>query len=213
VAAGYHSEAGHPSTHHLERLVCIRDFSHASTNTLPPSGESHYIGPLPRPGTNAIPQGADYVSSHPHDGWLASLPYLIAQYKDTTPPAIPEHITIYHRLNPSDSGNSGGTLGNPPNRGMPQFPPGTCSQDRVFIDVFTSADGNVVADVNGHISLDTKVSAGMNHSSIPFDGWPGVPTVSLLRDGQNVTMVVGGRIDAPGNGVINWNAFVASSSA
>ena len=174
--------------------------------------ESHYIGPLPPPGANAIAAGVNYVDNHPHEGWLADVPYFIANYKSTTAPTTEERITIWYRLNPSTSGGTGNTLCNAPDRSMAQLPPAQGSQDRIFINVMASAAGQVVADVNGHVSLNANVAVGMNHFSIPFDGWPGVPTVELMRGSSMVKSVQGARIEAPADGIVNWNAYVASSS-
>jgi hypothetical protein len=174
------------------------------------SGESHYVGPLPPDGTNAIPTGATYVADHPHDAWLADLPYFIANYKGNTPP-VTEHITLWYRLNPSTSGSDGGTICNPPNRNEVLYAPGDCDEDIISIHVLATSDGTVIGDVNGHVSLNADVVAGMNHFTMPFDGWPGVPTVTLQRNEENVTTVQGSMIEAPADGTVNWNAYVAGS--
>ena len=173
-------------------------------------GESHYVGPLPPDGTNAIPDGATYVANNTHDAWLGDLPYFVAQYKGTPVPQT-EHITMWSRLNPSTSGGSGGTVGNAPDRGQPLFPPADLAQDIISINVLAASNGTVVGGVNGQVSLNANVVAGMNHFTMPFDGWPGVPTVTLQRNGQTVISVQGAMIEAPADGTVNWNAYVTGS--
>ncbi|KIW68351.1 hypothetical protein PV04_04304 [Phialophora macrospora] len=177
-------------------------------------GESHYIGPLP-PTDSAIPTGAEpYVKTNSHDAWLKDLPHYIAKYKNMTRPDE-SHVTFWYRLNPSNSGFSGGTTCNTPSY-QTTFPPQECVADAVFFTAFVA--DNAVATVNVTIGGATQSimadTPGIFHSSVPFnDIGDGTVSVAVSADdGTEIGPVTGAAITTNCvGGNVNWNAWVGGS--
>ena len=191
-------------------------------------GESHYIGPI-HPG--AVPDGAEYVANMPHEAWLKFLPHYIAAYKsgNTTTATTTsldaaeseEAITYWYKLNPGDSGLTGGTTGNNPNQGQPAIPPQLVSQDKVFISVLVARPSTVSITIGyggggggsgGQPTLLRAKSSGINHFSVPMRGQVGAVRIAVEREGREIVAAVGPEIThACRNGRVNWNAYVGSS--
>jgi hypothetical protein len=191
-------------------------------------GEAHYIGPIHSQG---IPQGASsYVVNNPHDAWRTLLPVYIDAYKsgnatqstntssqlptrDTTSPTK-DTITYWYRLNPSNSGSSGGTTGNNPSMGQPALNPAVVSEDKVFLTVFVLAPSQVTVQIGGGSPTTLQANVvGTNHFSVPFNGQTGPVTFTILCNGQQIVTTTGPAItNECSEGKINWNAYVGSSN-
>lgn len=176
-------------------------------------GESHYMGPLPPSGANAIPGSPPetYTGSNTHDGWLLDLPYFISMYKTGSPPAsYAEHINVAYKLNPANSGSADGTTCHATSSGD-TYPPAECSLDQLSINVLASSPGTVTVNIGGQGSQSYDANTGMNHYAFPFNGMLGAPTVTLSHGGTTAVTVTGPEIEDAS--VVNWNAYVASASA
>ncbi|KAL4788454.1 glycosyl hydrolase family 71-domain-containing protein [Aspergillus varians] len=173
-------------------------------------GESHYIGPIYDAG---IPDGASrYVKGCPHDAWREFLPHYIDAYRRQAamvregvsnpgavrsyapkrPLSYSDKIVYWYRLNPSNSGSSGGTTGNNPNAGQPELKPGEVMQDRVFVSVLVTEPSQVYVQI-GH-AAPTVIPAdvrGLSHFSVPFNGQTGPVKFAIVRHGREMAVTWG----------------------
>jgi hypothetical protein len=176
-------------------------------------GESHYIGPIHAGG---VPDGAEYVANMPHEGWLKFLPYYIDAYKSgntTSLEGAEEAITYWYKINPGDSGVTGGTTGNNPGQGQPAIPPQLVSQDKVFVSVLVTKPSIVAITIGrGQPTLLRAKSRGINHFSVPLRGQLGAVNIAVVRNGHEIVSTTGPEITHTcRNGRVNWNAYVGSS--
>lgn len=153
----------------------------------------------------------------PHDHWRDLLPYYIDAYKsgNTTMPKIDEEkITFWYRVNPSQSGSTGGTAGRAPfQQELPNYAPTVVSEDKIFVSVLVSSPADVTVQIgaNQATSLQAKTS-GVNHFSVPFNGQTGEVSFAISRNGQSVVKAAGPAITgACKDGLVNWNAYVGGS--
>lgn len=184
-------------------------------------GESHYIGPIHESG---IPSGANYVNNMPHDAWRDLLPHYIDAYKSsntsTSTTSAPdnddgnsEKITYWYKLNPANSGSSGGTTGNNPAQGQPALAPQQVSQDIVSLSVLVKEPSDVNVQIGSGSPTNLRaMTAGINHFRVPFNGQTGAVSINVMRSGQQIKSATGPAIAAPSNGIVNWNAYVGSDS-
>lgn len=176
-------------------------------------GEAHYIGPIHDGG---IPSGADYVEGMPHEAWLKFLPYYIDAYKSgntTSLDDVEEAVTYWYKVNPGQSGSTGGTTGNNPKAGQVPMDPKTVSQDKVFLSVLVAEPSEVFVTIgNGEATYLRAMSSGINHFSVPLNGRTGEVDIRVMRDDEEIVSVTGPEITSfCKNGKVNWNAFVGSS--
>jgi Glycosyl hydrolase family 71 len=176
-------------------------------------GEAHYIGPIH---DGAVPDGAHYVEGMPHEGWLKFLPYYIDAYKSgnsTSVEGVEEGITYWYKINPGQSGSTGGTTGNNPGHGQPVVAPQLVSQDKVFVSVLVAQPSDISVSIGGGQPTPFRaMSSGVNHFSVPFNGQTGAVQVKVTRNGQSIVSATGPEItDSCKNGLVNWNAYVGSS--
>lgn len=186
-------------------------------------GESHYIGPIRKPG---IPRGAEwYVENDPHDGWRALLPHYIDQYKYGNITAFSlnstqrsnhrkgDIISYWYRRNPAHAGSAGGTTGNNPAFGEPILDPAMLAQDKVFVSVLVTAPSDVHVQIgNSSATLLKAKTAGVSHFSVPFNGRLGSVRIVISKFGHEITGVTGPEItENCYKGYANWNAFAGSS--
>jgi len=186
-------------------------------------GESHYIGPLyesqfglfgPTNGNAPF----NYVENMPHDGWRDFLPYLIQQYKTGAATISKEGLTTWYRRNPGTACSAGDVTGNNPGDGQQTFPPSAIAQDRVFYSALLGSSATVTVSIGGATQQGTWENtpaggSGIYHGSVPFNGNTGVVTVTISRNGNTIAQVNGASITTScTNGLVNWNAWVGSSS-
>ncbi|KAL4923734.1 glycosyl hydrolase family 71-domain-containing protein [Aspergillus undulatus] len=173
-------------------------------------GETHYIGPIYNQG---IPNGAErYVMGYPHDAWRELLPHYIDAYRrrgamlregvsspvEVTsyackrPLSYADKIVYWYRLNPSSSGDAGGTTGNNLNMGQPVLKPGDVSQDRVFFSVLVPEPSQVHVQI-GRAAPTILLAAhpGVSHFSVPFGGYSGPVRFAIVRHGEEVETTTG----------------------
>ena len=81
-------------------------------------GESHYIGPLDPNQFTAFDSAHGqspyvYAKDMPHDGWRATLPYVIEMYKNNQSTITQEKLVVWYRRSSALAAcSSGGTTGN-----------------------------------------------------------------------------------------------------
>lgn len=176
-------------------------------------GEAHYIGPIHDGG---VPGGAHYVADMPHEAWLKFLPHYIDAYKSgnsTSPEGAEEAITYWYKVNPGQSGSTGGTTGNNPSQGQQPVAPYLVSQDKVFVSVLVAQPSDVTVSIGGSQPTPLRaMTSGINHFSVPLNGRTGAVDVKVVRYGQEIVTATGPEItDTCKNGLVNWNAYVGSS--
>jgi aminopeptidase I len=137
----------------------------------------------------------------------------MTSYASHYPISYRDKIVYWYRLNPSNSGSTGGTTGNNPKMGQPELNPGGVSQDRVFISVLVAKPSHIHVRI-GH-AVPTILLAkepGINHYSVPFNGQSGPVRFAIVRQGREIETAMGPAItDKCMGGMVNWNAFVGSS--
>ncbi|KAL3461163.1 glycosyl hydrolase family 71-domain-containing protein [Aspergillus heterothallicus] len=192
-------------------------------------GESHYIGPLVDGATGILGQAGapfDYVSGMPHDGWRATLPYLIAMYKagdsegerEGAVEIQEEVLSVWYRLSHADSCGDGKTTGNSESQGQTLLEPGEVLEDKVFYSALLEASAEVRVSIGGdNRSVEwTDVPSsgrGVYHGSVDMGQRTGEVVVTLQRDGAFLAQMEGKSIEktCPGN-LTNWNAWVGNAT-
>ena len=181
-------------------------------------GESHYVGPNPTY-QSGIPTGAAwYVDSVTHAAWLNDLPYYIQAYKTGSPPPPTQytpHLTFWYRLNPASACADGGTVCDNAAY-QTTYPPGQCDVDAVFFTVFTPGTASVSLQIGTAAPVTlTASSAGVFHSSVPFNGQTGPVVISATTSNGNGSVM--GPVTGPDitttcqSEGVNWNAWVGGS--
>jgi aminopeptidase I len=97
--------------------------------------------------------------------------------------------------------------------GQPGLNPGEVSQDRVFVSVLVTEPSQVHIQI-GHAAPRVLLAkeSGINHYSVPFDGYSGSVRIAIVRYGREVETATGPAItEECTDGKVNWNAFVGSS--
>ncbi|KAL2844167.1 glycoside hydrolase [Aspergillus pseudoustus] len=193
-------------------------------------GESHYIGPLVEGATGILGEAGapfDYVGGMPHDGWRATLPYLIALYKagdsveerEGVVGEIEEEVlSVWYRLSHANSCADGKTTGNSENQGQTLMEPGEVLEDKVFYSALLEASADVRVSIGGdNRSAEwTDVPSGgqgVYHGSVEMGQRTGEVVVTLERDGAFLAQMEGKSIEkeCPGN-LTNWNAWVGNAT-
>lgn len=176
-------------------------------------GESHYISPTDEA---SIVDGAQrYVDDMPHEGWLQTLPYQIAAYKNASPTVASgsEKIVYWYRKSPAAAGSTDATGNNCPssvNAGGYQtcYSPSQILEDEVFAVVLASQSGTATINI-GDSSSSYNVNAGINSISKPFNGATGTVSVSMGSiSGSGVEIT-----SSPSDGVANFNAWVGCAGS
>jgi glucan endo-1,3-alpha-glucosidase len=175
-------------------------------------GESHYIGP--NPDSSEIPTGShDFVEPLKHTGWLSLLPYHISQYKGTKYVQKWDKLTFWYRDAPCTAGDSSWVVGNNGNQGQKEVPAVEIMSDRIFLSSWLTADAEIHVKIGDNGVHSEPGKKGFNHFSVEVNGQRGVPTFSVVRDGQTVYSKDGREISdntQMANGRTNFNAYVDS---
>ncbi|KAK4465453.1 glycoside hydrolase [Cladorrhinum samala] len=185
-------------------------------------GESHYIGPVNEKQLGlftTFEAPVNYVKDLAHDGWRKFLPFYIEQYKTGQAPAeFAEQAAAYYRTAAALACASGGTTGNNPAFGEPQFNPEDLMEDAVFFAALLKSDEGVTVSVSiGGQTQEASFSiappsgagtAGVYRGSVPFGGNTGDVVVTVSRGGETVATAEGGKpiSGTCENDVQNWNA-------
>jgi hypothetical protein len=185
-------------------------------------GESHYIGPLDNRQYEAFGQGRvnspfNYADNMPHDGWRTHLPYLISTYKTGKATISQESIVTWLRLARSDACPAGGTTGNTASQLQIEFSPSGVLKDRAYISALLGSPANIHVSKGGYEYAPSwdyipDGGVGMYHTSIPINGPSGEWTITLERGRTSFVWTVPHGTSECANGVMNWNAWVRSTS-
>jgi hypothetical protein len=161
----------------------------------------------------------NFAAKMPHDGWRATLPFVIDTYKNGKATVTQEVLSVWYRLTPKAAcGNDGGTTGNTASQLQVEFNPRDIAQDKIFYSAVLTSSQSVTVTVGG-VSLGATWThvpdggIGIYHGSVEFGSHTGpvVVTVgSMVVSGESIRTscdYVTGQ-----NGVTNWNAWVGQAS-
>lgn len=179
-------------------------------------GESHYIGPLPKPSdvTKEIPTGsAIYDHNCPHDSWRTFLPYYIATYKGLPFDITYDQMQYWYHTSYVAGGSNCGVVGNNPSY-QPELNPNVVVEDGIFFSALLTAEADITVQIGDGPIYTYSGVAGHNHWSKPFDGQTGVPEFCVVRN----CITVQCSADTPeitmnttlSDGCTNYNAWVGS---
>jgi len=85
--------------------------------------------------------------------------------------------------------------------------------DKIFLSSWLTAPGQVQVKIGNNAPVIFEGTQGFNHWSMPLEGQRGVPTFSVVRDGNTVYSKDGREISDKtqlASGKVNFNAFVGS---
>lgn len=100
---------------------------------------------------------------------------------------------INYRLNPSTSGDFGGTTGNNPAMGQEELKASQVSQVRVLLSVLVAAPSTVTIQVGKHNPTTLHAHMpGINHFSVPFNGQTGRVRMAVIRGQCEIVATVHG---------------------
>jgi hypothetical protein len=161
----------------------------------------------------------NYVTEMPHDGWRATLPFVIDTYKNGIATITQEELSVWYRLTPkSVCPTNGGTTGNTASQLQLEFDPRDVAQDKIFYSALLASSQSVTVTVGG---IDLGASwvdipdggVGIYHGSVEYgpNTGPVVVTVgSMVMSGKAITTDC--NLATGQNGVMNWNPWVGSAS-
>lgn len=148
-----------------------------------------------------------------HTGWLSLLPYHISQYKGTKYVQKYDKLTFWYRDAPCTAGDSSWVVGNNGNQGQKELPAVEIMSDNIFFSSYLTAPAQIQIKVGDNPMTPYDGKKGFNHWSQSLNGQRGVPTFSIVRDGNVVYSKAGREISDKtqlANGKTNFNAFVGS---